>query len=725
MSVQINRFYDFANFRLDLSEKVLLRDGKPIPLTPKGFDTLVILLENAGHLLEKDKLMEKIWRDRFVEEGNLAFNIKVLRKTLGDSAAKPQFIETVPRRGYRFVAEVRILEDERVIERKSERAKENISPPDSVSPLHPLTPSRIGAPSVKKISLALLVAVLLGAIVVGAWYARNLNDAPSAPVLTAAFNSERLTTNGKVFHAVVSPDGKNVVYTNGIRGRQSVWLRQIETGNNVEIIPPSDDVYGGLALSPDGDFLYFARRPRDTDSQLDVYRVSIFGGIPTRITSQTQGWISVSPDGARLSFVRCDYLDEEFCSLWIADSADGRNERKLAARPRPIRIGDNEFSPDGKRVAFAVGQSENQANEFGLMEVNIEDATERELTAEKFFNIKSLAWLPNQMGLLMTARKNSEKKFRVWRVAASGAVESLTKDSDSYSALSLDKNAARLISTRFKEDFHVYLMNAENPVSPQILIDAGSFDFAPNGKIVFSSEMSGNNEIWSVNADGSGQRQLTNHPADDSRPIVSPDNDSIFFASNRTGESHVWRMNPDGSGQTQVTQNIGGFPLFAAPGGEWIYYHHGIDRTLWRVSVKSGEEQPAIDKRKMFWGFSPDGSSVAFVERQGEQQILTTASLADGQTVKTYALPDGSGGKQKLLSIAWMPDGKSIVYILADTDYENNTLWRQSVEGNPPQKIADLGDEETTQLTVAPDGKSFAVAQGGWRHDAVLLKGLR
>src|SRR5687767_3402352 len=108
MSLQTNRFYEFADFRLDPDEKVLLRDGRPVPLTPKVFDTLQILIESAGRLLEKDKLMQKIWRDRFVEETNLKFNIKVLRKALGDDASNPRFIETVPRRGYRFIADVTV-----------------------------------------------------------------------------------------------------------------------------------------------------------------------------------------------------------------------------------------------------------------------------------------------------------------------------------------------------------------------------------------------------------------------------------------------------------------------------------------------------------------------------------------------------------------------------------------------------------------------------------------
>src|SRR5438132_6220096 len=107
MSVQTGHFYEFGNFRLDAAAKVLFCEGKPVSLTPKVFETLQVFVEHAGRLLEKDELMQKIWQDRYVEESNLTFNIKMLRRALNDDAHAPRFIETVPRRGYRFIAEVR------------------------------------------------------------------------------------------------------------------------------------------------------------------------------------------------------------------------------------------------------------------------------------------------------------------------------------------------------------------------------------------------------------------------------------------------------------------------------------------------------------------------------------------------------------------------------------------------------------------------------------------
>ncbi len=111
MSFEIKHFYEFKNFRLDLAERVLLRDGKPLSLTPKAFHLLKILVENHGHIVDKDKLITEIWADSFVEDGNLAVSATMLRKALADDANQPTFIETIPRRGYRFIAEVRRVED--------------------------------------------------------------------------------------------------------------------------------------------------------------------------------------------------------------------------------------------------------------------------------------------------------------------------------------------------------------------------------------------------------------------------------------------------------------------------------------------------------------------------------------------------------------------------------------------------------------------------------------
>lgn len=745
MSEKEMEIYEFGQFRLNVAEHFLVRtdSGERVHLRDKAFETLCILVRNGGRLMQKNELLNQVWADSFVEENNLNKSILTIRRALGETPDDQQYIETVKKHGFRFVAEVRRLPREEPValhrENRNE-AKEQISlspgPGESTEqtakiksfPAAPNSASKLLLKYPPPFIALALASFLICTIALGGWFVRGSRETLEARILSAPFASEKLSTNGKVHHVVISPDGKNVIYTNiSPSDKRSIWLRHLETGNNIEIIPPSDNLYFGLAFSPDGNFLYFARRLQKVEGQLDIYRISVFGGIPKKIVSDAQGWMSISPDGARISFVRCPYRDDEYCSLWIADSADGRNEKKLVSRPRPFQISDNEFSPDGGLIAFATGQSQNKANEFSLSAIEVLSGAERELTAEKFFNIKGLAWLPDKSGLLITASRIPNKNFRIWHVsAATGEAEPLTKDSETYSALSLDKTASRLVATKVKEDFRVRVLNLENPSVGLVLADAGSVTFAPDGKIVYSSTMSGNDEIWSINPDGDDQKQLTNDPADDESPIIAPDNSAIYFASNRTGAGHVWRMNPDGSNQTQLTRETGGFPLFVSPNGEWVYFQQGVDRTLWRVSIRTGAEQMVLNKAKYRFALSPDGALVSFGEKFGGEKFIVAVSLANGETVKTFKYADQEGN---LVEIDWLSQGEGLVYILADGEYRKNTLWLQPFDAaETPRKIADLGDDQISGargLALAPDGKSFAVVQGGWLHDAVLLNGLK
>ncbi|MGH9948205.1 MAG: winged helix-turn-helix domain-containing protein [Pyrinomonadaceae bacterium] len=688
----------------------MLRNSEPVALTPKVFDTLEILVENSGQLLTKDDLMKTIWQDQFVEESNLTSNIKMIRKALGDDAAHPQFIETVPRRGYRFIADVAVAANGNGIDR-------------GIAIKIPQAVERKSTEGLRFHRLAVAAIVVLSAAVMFSAYlfSHSASDTAAAPILSSSFASEKLSTNGKVLHAVITPDGKSVIYTNGWDGQQSLWIRNLETSNNVEIVPPSNDAYFGLAVSPDGGFIYFVRRPKSSANQ-DIYRVPIFGGIPAKIANSTEGWISISPDGGKISFVRCPYADEEFCSLWVADSENGKNERKLTVRSRPMRIGDNEFAPDGKSIAFAVGQSQNQANEFGLMEIDVESGAERDISAERFFNIKSLTWLPNRSGLLITASRVPNKHFRIWEVStATGGAQALTNDSESYNRLSLNNDANMLISTQVSQDFQMFVINGDETTGRSSLADASQVTFAKNGRIFFSSVTSGNDEIWSINSDGSDSRQLTNDSADDGAPTISPSSDLVFFASNRTGNSQVWRMNVDGSNQVQITYKDGGRPIFVSPDGRWVYYRHGLLRTLWRVSSSGGEEKEVFNKKPNEFAISPDGSQVAFFEQKDDYKTLEVASIADGSIVKSFRIADQTPAFNM---IAWMPDGEALIYVLS-ADGKNNVLWLQPIKNAPPKKIVDLGTEEINSMAVAPDGKSFAIVRGSWKHDAVLIKGLK
>src|SRR4051794_16856463 len=112
MGTETRHLYEFGDFFLDVGERRLLRHGQTVQLTPKAFDTLLYLVSHSGHVVEKDELLSAIWPDTFVEEATLAQNIFTLRRALGQGRDTEQYIETIPKRGYRFVASVRELRDE-------------------------------------------------------------------------------------------------------------------------------------------------------------------------------------------------------------------------------------------------------------------------------------------------------------------------------------------------------------------------------------------------------------------------------------------------------------------------------------------------------------------------------------------------------------------------------------------------------------------------------------
>ena len=691
---------------------MLRREGEPVPITPKMFELLLVLVQNRGRIVDKDFLLKAVWPDSFVEEGNISFNIRQLRKALGDDAQAPTFIETVPRRGYRFVADVYEILPDQISENGTAAAA--------------IDAPKTGSSGFRRFLLPLVTALtlLIGATAATLWFVRG-GLGGGAPILSAPFASEKLSTDGRVYHAIISPDGKNLVYTHRGGGKQSIWLRQLETSNNVQIVPPSDHFYGGLAISPDGNVVYFVRGSQQ-GPYTDVFRMPIFGGVPQKIVDATQGWISISRDGETISFVRCPYQDDEYCSLYVADALSGKNEKKLVSRPRPIRMADNQISPDGKKVAFAVGQSRTSSNEFSFVEVDIETKTQRDLTGEKFFNIGYIAWLPDQSGLLLTALRLPDRNARIWKVSAStGQALMLTADSEAYSRLSLDAKGTVLVSTQVEADFHLNIFQTENPEAPpRILTNASTVSFAPDGKIIISSIMTGDAEIWSINADGSEQRQLTNDPGGDVAPIVSPDNNFIFFASNRTGQLHVWRMNRDGTNQKQITTTDGGFPLLASTDGYWLYYRSGLNGTLRRVTIADGREELVLNDMGRHLVVSPDASQAAFSERKNQETFLNVVSLPDAKLLKSFATADPP---LNLAHLAWSQDGKYLAYVLTDDKRENGKLWFQDLDSDKPRQIADLSGDtiaELSALALSPDGKSFAAIKGNWKHDAVLIKGL-
>ena len=178
--VESKRQYDFGPFRLDPAERRLLRDDQPVSLTPKCFDLLVMFVENSGHLLEKEVILERLWPDQFVEEANLSFNISCLRKALGEGLSGRRFIETVPKKGFRFLPRVEIHEAGRSgVSAESPEEMTGRAGADSTIPL-PLKTAG-GLPSSFKIVFGLISASVVVFLAYGLWASRTKPSVEESP----------------------------------------------------------------------------------------------------------------------------------------------------------------------------------------------------------------------------------------------------------------------------------------------------------------------------------------------------------------------------------------------------------------------------------------------------------------------------------------------------------------------------------------------------------------
>jgi len=709
MSWPIEQTYRFGEFTIDPQQKILLRNDRPLPLAPKVFDTLLILVDSGGRLVAKEELMRRLWPDTFVEESNLTFNIQQIRKALGDNARQPRFVETVARRGYRFIAEV------------------NGNSAATAAPETELSRAGISnSPPAKKKAYLAISAIAVMMVVVAAlvlWFARvrRATSTSSVPILSTPFKSEKFATGG-VIRAAITPDGKYVAYTNESGGKESIWLRQLATSENIQIVPPVNEQYLGLTISHDGNSLYFVRKTRTDRAESAIYRVMTFGGIPVKLVSHTEGTVSLSPDDKQLSFIRCEYHDDDFCSLYIAD-ANGTNERKILTRRRPLRLAGAQISPDGKSIAFASGQSWNGGSDFRLMQLDLAGGNETALTARSFFNILNLKWLPGAEGLLLTASESLDGTFRIWHVSTgTREARSLTKDSVDYNSLSLNQAGDKLIATHISNTFHLYLAKMDDVNNPKNLTAARvGFAFTPDGRIVYEGN---DGDIWSINREGGEQRQLTNSPSKDMYPRVSSDGRYIFFMSNRSGSNQVWRINSDGTSQMQITKHEGGGPRFVTPDGKWVYFLSELHQNLWRVSADGdGQETEVLNEMILEPAFSPDGTLVAYLFHPKDNRTridLAVMALADGKTLKTITQVNG---QSHMVVVTWATDNKALFYVT--TDGSQNLVWRQSLDDENPTLVGELGNDEIAHLSSSPDGSSIAFIRGRWIHDAVLIEGLR
>jgi Tol biopolymer transport system component/DNA-binding winged helix-turn-helix (wHTH) protein len=751
-----NNLFQFDEFTIDLNERTLWRDGQPIPLAPKVMETLCLLVENHGRLMTKEEMMNRLWADTFVEERNLTQNIFTLRKVLGDGEAGKKFVETVPRRGYRFVAGVRPAEVQEAIQvtrnTQTRISAEGYVPTQDLTEavkeiaktivlerdFNSVEPKQIEAvqtrPSRRTVTFSVVGLAAVLAIGAGLWgwqndYLTFGKTTFGSDAERGLLKFERLTDSGKAFFPVVSPNKQFFAYVVVDRGKHSIELQNIATGSKTVVVEPAKNEIGRPKFSADGDYLFY-RQDQNLGGPAAAYRVPIFGGTPRLIAGSVNSDFSISPDGEWFAFIRFrPEIDGQ--QLVVCRSADGSEERAVATR-----TGNESFlvwsyfpawSTDGKKVfvgLLAEPTPENpgaRGEGFGLMD--IADGTFERISTPEWSDFIQAEWMPGGESIVFLAREKANEPFQIWKVSyPSGEGRRVTNDAHDYRYLNVSPDGEFVLTTQEKTFFNLWSISTADPnearqltFSSELQHGDRGISWTPDGKhLVYTLVENGvDSSIWRIDVDTLEKRQLT---FDQHRinwyPSVTPDGQFVIFTSNRERGTHIWEMDIRGGNLRQITDGIGEAFSNISADGKWLIYASPAwaPEALWKKSLTS--EEPAVKLLTNAAGsnsISPDGNHI----------VVSYKAVGDhGKLEYRYGLmplewtekPEDLGFNPYFGSMTWKQDSSGFYYI-KDLGLNLNNIWFYDIRMKTHTQITDFNDRMSS-LSLSPDGNHIATARG-------------
>ena len=709
---------EFGKFSLNPAEHQLFRDGQPVPLTPRMFDLLRVLVENAGHLVEKDRLLKEVWADTFVEESNLNRGISVLRKALGETRDE-RYIETVPKRGYRFVAAVRAGSSEPGVP---------VRDPDD----RPDAPPSI--PNVRRIPLAVLavaaVVAIAAAYVVLGKSARS--DGPSgagSPV------HRQLTFTGREGTPALSPDGTRIAYVSKELPRRKVMVQDVAGGPPVEVFTAPEA--GALRWSPDGSELMFWARGDGSSGQ---YIAPISGGGARRIATGffVACW---SPDGASIAL-----------GLFVTGKIQFLNRLGEVQRTIPLQgtrdwMWDLDWSRVHGRLLVVADDDQRRPSIWTIRP----DGSEQMKVFTAGTEILGARWAPSGDAVYYFTRVNQTVSlYKVFinpdRQSADGEPMPLITGLETDEGFGISADGKRLVHARAPYYSNLWLVEAgdtdDGRRTRQTQLTHGTAVIerprvSPDGnRILFNMGTESRANLYTIPATGGSPRQLTFFNAFSADGAWSADGRSVAFASTEGGKARVWVMNADGSSPRPLSSSdmSESFDVTWAPGDRILYQQPG-NRNFYVVDAQSRQERLLIKDGSVGWNasaeYSPDGKKIAVSWNRRPIRGVWLIDPADSRETLVYGARDPSDSVP--FPIGWSPDGRFIlafdgkraahrgVTVPFEETITDAKILRVPVNGGAPETLLPLPFDEVGSVTMFPDGRRFVVSVYTSRSDVWVV----
>ena len=713
-----------GRFLLDASERTLLRDGRPVPLTPKAFDLLRVLVEHHGHLVTKDALMRELWPGTFVDEANLNRCVSVVRKALGNGIEGGKYIETIPKGGYRFVAQV-IRADTRepaaiLVADGLAAVSGSPDPPSSDKPR-----SRPAVVRWRRAWAGAAAVLAAGGLV---YAMRGLHGrAPSTAV--AGHIHRQVTFGGKEGSPALSRDGRRIAYVSSASDAQRITVQELPDGRSVTILTAPEA--GNLRWSPDGsELLFFAR----DDGPGGLFVVSRFGGVPRKIVSGASvgSW---SPDGRRIAVAQ--YLAGRILLVDAAGRVDGRIALTGVSRWIP----DIDWSAATGRL-LVVGND--VRGRYTIWAIGADGSDQREIVAADG-EIPSAKWAPH--GDAVYYFRRIEQTVSLFKVPVQRSRSSepqapaLLTGLETDGSFAISSDGKRLVYARAPYYSNLYTVDASAGdgngavVATQLTHGTSLIErprVSPDGqRILFNIGHEQLANLYTIPITGGEPRPLTFFHAFTVGGAWSPDGRSTAFASTEGGKPRVWIMSAEGGAPRPVSSGelSDSFDILWSPAAEILYQQAG-NRNYYVLNVTTGREQPLIADASLGWIFSPvyspGGAKLAFAWSRPKDYGLwvTDTSTSSRRLVYGASIPTPIGWSA---DGAWIyaVEGKRAAYRGLST-YLGETLTQVKV-----MKISDTGSvarvvplpfEEVGGIALRPDGRGVICAVYSSRSDVWVVE---
>ena len=722
----------FNEFELDRERQRLTRNGEPIEIYAKTFELLAFLVENKGRLLTKDEILDKVWKDQFVEEANLSVQISALRRALGETADNPRLLVTVPGKGYKFIGNISGANSEIVIERHklSHAVVEEEGFVDQAVPSgEPAKQSK----RLRDIFFAFgMIGTMLVAALTGYWFYKSRSKKTLGLAKVGDMKMTQLTDGRQVGAASLSPNGRFVAYVeNSGAGKGTLFIRQIDTNSERSIIEPATRTFGCTNFSPDNSLIYYIVFDKN-DPDAVIYSVPVLGGTPKRIVSNLSPCFTISPDGKEVAFFRRG--SQKGTTNLVATNVNDGSERILLTRSyQEMSFGLGlAWSPDGESIAFAATSEPTKKDATRtIYNLDIKSGEVEPLTSDTFSGIGKMAWTGDGEDLIFIGHR-PKRGSGIYVLNRGGTVNRITSDLYSWGnyGMGVSADARRIVASPWNVQTRIWKVSIdENSDSAVRLTDSTSsgqlgLSSSPDGRIVFTERASRGRNIWSISDDGTHRKALTNDRYSKANVTVSPDGRFIFFSSNQTGTSKIFRMNSkDGSDVRQISdgQSSDSHPN-VSPDGKWVIYTSRTKgkSTIRKVSINGGESIQLTDYESGGAVYSQDGKTFACLLRSPSRAIKASIAIVSsqgGKPLDTFKSVQFFYGYKPL---RWNPDGNGVAFIRTTKGISN--IWSQSVAGGEPVQLTDFTSELIYNFAFSRDGRHILLSRGSTAVDPVLIE---